>query len=110
MIQKKDGQDSGIRQIVGAVIDEKKNFTNYCIACLTLRGIWWWAPVYVVLASFAVVSAPVAFAAVVAMGLMFPISYIIGAKISKEDFWPTGEVVYGAAQGAIIAASLLLTF
>jgi len=107
MIPKRDGRDSGIHFLVSRIFDQRENFTNYCIACLFLRGIWWWAPVYAVLAVGGL-SIPIAVAATVAAGIMMPIAYYISGKNYGDKYWGMGEHIYGAMYGIILAIALIL--
>ena len=106
---RKDGKDIGIHQIASIFFKETKNFTMYCITCLFLRGVVWFAPIYAILVGFGLVTIPIAVVSTAIVGILFPISFIIGYKINKKSYWATGEYIYGAAQGAVLATSMIMT-
>jgi len=111
------GKSSGIHQIANAVFKETEDFTNYAILALTLRGIWWYAPVYAVLVYFNVIPFYIAIPAVLAIGVLFPICYRIATQLPKRlessiffgIYMNNAEKLYGLAQGAVIAASFWLS-
>jgi hypothetical protein len=103
---KKTGRDSGIHQIVSLIFDERKNFTNYCIACLFLRGIWWFAPTYAALQIIGGLSIEFAVIATIASGAAMPAAYYVAGQADKISFWTLGEKIYGAFYGAILAVVL----
>lgn len=103
---KKDGRDSGIHFLVSLVVKEFDNFTNYCIGCLFLRGIWWFAPIYAVLVVLGNLQIEYAVIATVASGIMMPISYYMAPKLTKGNWWSLGENIYGGFHGAILALAL----
>ena len=106
LLPKRDGRDSGIHFIVSRFVDQRKDFTRYCLACLFLRGIWWFAPVYAALAMSVDMNPLVAIAATLAAGVTMPLAYLIGGKTGK-GYWGNGEKIYGAFYGAILGLSLL---
>lgn len=103
-----DGKDSGIHAIAQLFVKQYDNFTNYSILCLFLRGIWWWAPVYVTVAVLGGMPIINAIVAIVATGIAFPVSFIVANKIRPNDFWGTGEYIYGGLQGVILAGAFYL--
>jgi len=117
-LARETGKSSGIHQIANFFFKETEDFTNYAILALILRGIWWWAPFYTVLAFFNVVSVSIAIIATIAMGLLFPVCYYIGGKLHEVDslrnsiffgiYMNNAEKIYGFAQGVIIALSFAL--
>lgn len=101
------GKSIGIHQLASVFVNELKDFEAYSKVCLVLRGIVWWAPVYAVFVYFGLVNIATAVLAVILMGMMFPITYRIGWKITKDSAYvPRAEQLYGFTQGIILALSL----
>lgn len=101
-------------QIDGSFEDRAKQYRKYATLALMLRGMYWWLPVYGVMAAFGVINWYVAVSAVVVLGLMFPIAAELGkrwkfervydlkfVKLSFSRGWENQEIVYGAMQGLV---------
>ena len=99
-------------QIDGSFEDRAKQYRKYAMVALMLRGIYWWLPVYLVLAAFGVIGWDIAVMAGVLLGIAFPIAAEIGRhwkftktydlkfiKLSFSQGWENQEVVYGLFQG-----------
>lgn len=84
----------------------------YCVLALSIRGFYWWLPVYLVLASFGVIGYIEALMIAVGLGIAFPIAAEIGRRIKFERIydlkfiklsfspgWENQEIVYGLMQG-----------
>ena len=108
-------------QIDGSFEDRAKQYRKYATLALMLRGMYWWLPVYGVIAAFGVISWYVAVSAAVALGVMFPIAAELGkrwkfervydlkfAKLSFSRGWENQEIVYGAMQGLVFWIVVLL--
>ena len=108
-------------QIDGSFEDRAKQYRKYATLALMLRGMYWWLPVYGVMAAFGVISWYVAVSAAVALGVMFPIAAELGkrwkfervydlkfAKLSFSRGWENQEIVYGAMQGLVFWIVVLL--
>jgi len=118
-LARETGKSSGIHQIANMFAKETEDFTSYAIISLILRGIWWWAPVFAVLAGFGAMHIPVAIIATLAMGIMFPICYYIGGQMHNKNimkdsiffgiYMNNAEKIYGFAQGAILALAFLFS-
>ena len=89
-----------------------KQYRKYATLALTLRGLYWWLPVYLVLAIFQIITYQEAFAIATLLGIAFPIACEIGKriksnktydlkfiKLSFSQGWENQEVVYGLFQG-----------
>ena len=76
---------------------------------------YWWLPVYSVLAAFGVISWYCAVMAGIGLGIAFPIAAEIGRRIKFERIydlkfiklsfspgWENQEIVYGAIQGSVM--------
>ena len=108
-------------QIEGSFEERAKQYRKYATLALMLRGIYWWLPVYGVMAAFGVISWYVAVSAAVALGVMFPIAAELGkrwkfervydlkfVKLSFSRGWENQEIVYGAMQGLVFWLVVLL--
>lgn len=102
-------------QIEGTFEQRSKQYRKYATLALMLRGMYWWLPVYLVLAAFGVISWYVAAIAGIGLGIAFPIAAEIGRhwkftrtydlKFINLNFspgWENQEVVYGAFQGIVM--------
>ena len=106
-----------IETIVGKFIDPKVRWLGYCRACLFLRGLLWWLPVFVPLLFVGVYGA-LLFAVALAAG--FPLACELGYRtkwtlrfraFEASDAWGRQEVFYGAMQDlAFIAIYLISKF
>ena len=108
-------------QIDGSFEDRAKQYRKYATLALMLRGMYWWLPVYGVMAAFGVISWYVAASAAVVLGVMFPIAAELGkrwkfervydlkfVKLSLSRGWENQEIVYGAMQGLVFWLVVLL--
>ena len=108
-------------QIDGSFEDRAKQYRKYATLALMLRGMYWWLPVYGVMAAFGVISWYVAVSAAVVLGVMFPIAAELGkrwkfervydlkfVKLSLSRGWENQEIVYGAMQGLVFWLVVLL--
>jgi len=100
------GKSSGIHQIVSMVVKEETNYELYTVLCLILRGIWWWVPVYAVLVFGGLVTIPVAVISVLVIGLLFPVCYYAGSKMSRSRYIGWAEGIYGFVQGAVLSVGI----
>ena len=102
-------------QIEGTFEQRSKQYRKYATLALMLRGMYWWLPVYGVIAAFGVISWQVAAVAGIVLGIAFPIAAEIGRrmtftreydlkfiKLSFSQGWENQEVVYGALQGIVM--------
>ena len=102
-------------KIDGTFKEQCKQYRRHATLALILRGMYWWLPVYLVLAAFGVISWHIAVMAGVGLGVAFPIAAEIGRhwkftrtydlkfiKLSFSQGWENQEVVYGAIQGAVM--------
>lgn len=120
-----------IHQIANSIVKEQcegsfekraNQYKRYATLALMLRGIYWWLPVYLVIAAFGVISWQVAVICGVGLGIAFPIACAIGReieftrvydlkfiKLSFSRGWENQEVIYGAMQGFVLGLSIFLT-
>lgn len=93
-----------------------KQYFRYAALALVLRGIYWWLPVYMVMAYFGVISYAEALTIGISLGLSFPIACKLGKiwnfnkKIGIVSFskgWENQEIVYGLFQGLAICYVIL---
>ena len=114
------GYRNGIHQVANAVFDEHKRYQAYCWLALTLRGIWWWVPVFVPFYIFGCfgdwgVGAVKLAVGVMALGIGFPLSVagarqwnLRRAKFNGNVVWAEAEVFYGAMHGGVLTLLLIL--
>ena len=102
-------------KIDGTFEEQCKQYRKHATLALMLRGFYWWLPVYLVLATFGVISWEIAVIAGVGLGLAFPLAAAIGREITFERIydlkfiklsfspgWENQEIVYGAIQGVVL--------
>lgn len=99
-------------KIDGTFEEQCKQYRKHATLAITLRGFYWWLPVYLTLALFNVITFAEAFAIASLLGIAFPIACEIGRritftktydlkfiKLSFSQGWENQEVVYGLFQG-----------
>ena len=102
-------------RIYGTFEEQCKQYRKHATLALMLRGMYWWLPVYLVLAAFGVISWQIAVMAGIGLGAAFPIAAEIGRhwnftrtydlkfiELSFSQGWENQEVVYGAVQGLVM--------
>ena len=102
-------------KIDGTFEEQCKQYRKHATLALMLRGMYWWLPVYLVLAAFGVIGLDIAVMAGIWLGMAFPIAAEVGKrwkfekvydlkfiKLSFSQGWENQEVVYGAVQGAVM--------
>ena len=107
-------------QIDGTFDQRAKQYRKYATLALMLRGMYWWLPVYGVIAAFGVISWQVAAVAGIVLGIAFPIAAEIGRrmtftreydlkfiKLSFSQGWENQEIVYGMIQGVVLWSVVL---
>lgn len=95
-------------QIIGEFETRLKQYFRYATLALVLRGIYWWLPVYMVMAYFGVISYVEALIIGICLGLSFPIACKLGKlwnfnkKFGVVVFnrgWENQEIIFGLFQG-----------
>jgi hypothetical protein len=99
-------------QIEGSFEKRANQYKRYATLALMLRGMYWWLPVYLVMAAFGVISWYVAVIAGLVLGLAFPLACELGRrwkfervydlkfiKLSFKRGWENQEIAYGLFQG-----------
>ena len=95
-----------IETIAGKFIDPKVRWLGFCRACLFLRGLIWWLPVFAPLVFAGIYGAPL-LAVLLAIG--FPLACELGyrarfefslKKLEISTAWARQELFYGAMQDA----------
>lgn len=104
---RKNGIHSLAKKVAGGHQEKPGQWRKYVFAALTIRGLYWWVPVYAVLA-IGGLNPAVAVAAMAASAAAFAPSYILARRISRSDYWGRGEVIYGFAYGTVLALAILL--
>ena len=108
-------------KIDGTFEEQCRQYRKHATLALMLRGMYWWLPVYLVMAAFGVISFGVAVIAGVVLGAAFPLACELGRrwkfervydlkfiKLSFSQGWENQEVVYGAMQGLVFWLVVLL--
>jgi hypothetical protein len=101
-------------KIEGSLDEQCRQYRKHATLAIVLRGMYWWLPVYMVMAAFGVISWYVAVIAGLVLGLMFPLACELGKrwkfervydlkfiKLSFSRGWENQEIVYGAMQGLV---------
>lgn len=107
-------------RIDGTFEQRALQYKRYATLALSLRGMYWWLPVFLVLAGFGLISFGTAAVAGILLGIMFPIACELGKrwkydrvydlhfiKLSFSRGWENQEAIYGAFQGIAIAIIIL---
>ena len=102
-------------KIEGSLDEQCRQYRKHATLAIVLRGMYWWLPVYMVMAAFGVISWYVAVIAGVVLGLAFPLACELGKrwkfervydlkfiKLSFSRGWENQEIVYGAMQGLVL--------
>lgn len=122
-----------IHYIANFLIDQTKYYKAYCILALSLRGIYWWLPLYTLLGwLFGQIVIGMILGLVI--GLLFSITAILGAKYDftySNDYieyfksktkmnntivyvcntnWERQEVIYGALQEITLWLLIITSF
>ena len=105
-----------IKEKVDGTFEEQcKQYRKHATLALMLIGMYWWLPVYLVLAAFGVIGWDIAVMAGIGLGAAFPIAAEIGRhwkftrtydlkfiELSFSQGWENQEIVYGAIQGFVM--------
>lgn len=99
-------------KIDGTFEEQCEQYRRHATLALILRGMYWWLPVYLVLAIFQIITYQEALIIATLLGIAFPIACEIGKrikfnktydlkfiKLSFSQGWENQEVVYGLFQG-----------
>lgn len=111
-----------IKEKVDGTFEEQcAQYRKHATLALILRGVYWWLPMYIVLALFGVISYEIAMMAGVGLGLVFPLAAAFGKrwkftrtydlkfiKLSFSQGWENQEIVYGAIQGLVMWLIILV--
>lgn len=114
-----EGIDNGIHWLANKIAPQAGNYIKYCITALTIRGAYWWILTLLPLVVFGYIGILPFVGSVIALGLAFPLSVIIGNYTeTKFDFsskifgfsgsWEQAEVWYGLAQDIVLGLLLFL--
>ena len=103
-------------RIEGGFTERLIQYNKYATLALALRGIYWWLPVYLVMAVFGLITFGDAIVASIILGLGFPLACFLGKYwnftkkygiLSFSRGWENQEIVYGLIQGLVFWAILL---
>lgn len=85
-------------------------YLKYAKTALTLRGIYWWMPIYLLMAYYDLTTWWLAILSSIILGVLFPVACIIGSKldyngkigvVNYSRGWENQELVYGLFQGIV---------
>lgn len=102
-------------QVEGSLITRSNQYRKYATLALTLRGLYWWLPMYLVLYYYNITTLLETFTIPMLLGIAFPIACYLSKlttftkKIGILSFsqgWENQEIIYGLFQG--IALSYIL--
>lgn len=75
-------------QTIGTFKHRSNQYMRYASLALSLRGVWWWLPLYILLAYIDLISYPEAFIGVLIISIMFPINCLLSRYIGfNRKFW-----------------------
>ena len=102
-------------KIDGTFEEQCKQYRKHATLALMLRGMYWWLPVYLVMAAFGAISWYVAIIVSIVAGIAFPIACELGKRwkftrtydlkfieLEMSPGWSNQEIVYGAIQGLVM--------
>ena len=108
-------------KIDGTFEEQGKQYRKHVTLALALRGLYWWLPVYLVLAIFQIITYQEALIIATLLGSAFPIAAEIGKritftkeynlkfiKLSFSQGWENQEVVYGLFQGIALWYTIIV--
>lgn len=117
ILETTEGKSNGIRWLASKIIDPTKNWLNYCIVALILRGFYWWTPTIAPL-YFVGYSWEYLLASIIVLSVSFPVAcelgYYFSDRISFEKFglsyaggWELQEGFYGLFQDLVFLGLIL---
>lgn len=106
-----------IHYIAQSIVKQENDYTRYCEIALTIRGLFWWLPILVLLGTIDLISwYQVAFSSVF-LAVGFPVACYLGTLLKVEykskylnlsQGWENQEVFYGLFHWIGIALVILL--
>ena len=105
-----------IHQIANILINQSNPY-KYSILALSIRGLYWWLPLYLLFAYIGLINYFEAIAIGVMLGIGFPIACILSRKFTFRfkyrylectDNWHRQELIYGFFQSLCITFSIFL--
>lgn len=70
-----------IHYLANAIVPQEKDYKRYCQVALAIRGLYWWLPIYLLLAFAGLLSYGSAVVAGIILGIGFPIACELGRKL-----------------------------
>lgn len=118
-IADEEGRRNGIHFLASLIVPETKNYYNYCVTALGIRGFYWFALAFLPLAIAGAVSWPIYLLSAAFMGIAFPVGVMIGKKTSEifnyefgffkmNGTWEHQEVWYGLALDVLIVILIII--
>lgn len=99
------------------VCKQTQNYKRYCQVALSIRGFWYWMPLYSFLVLIGLVQWYYAIVGVLVLSLGFPIACYVGKVwgfsyeskyFTSRPGWENQELVYGLLQGLVFWGCILL--
>lgn len=103
------GQKNGIHFLAHMIFKENQNYWAYCMLAFAIRGVYWWAPVALVLWFFGVLVPLQAVLWTLFLAVTLPVSYWLMSKVELFGlrYLARSEFLYGAIYGtALVYASM----
>lgn len=103
--------------IAGNLTVRLNQYHKYARLALSLRGYYWWMPVYIVMYFADIISITSLIVIPLVLAFLFPLACEIGKRLnfsfkflflSLNRGWENQELVYGLFQGIALALSLFL--
>lgn len=103
-------------RIEGSFSNRLIQYKMYAFTALTIRGFYWWLPVYMVIATLGLITFSDALLVSAVLGVSFPLACIVGKHwkftkkygiLSFSRGWENQEIVYGLIQGLVFWVVLL---
>ena len=108
-----------IHYIAQAIVKQENDYTRYCEVALTIRGLFWWLPLLVLLGTIDLISwYQVAFSSIF-LAVGFPVACYLGTLLKVEykskylnmsRGWENQELVYGLFHWIGINLALMIKF
>lgn len=106
-----------VDQLANLIVHEGKNYLWHCRVALFLRGVWWFGPLWVLFGVLGVASIWLCLAAILVIGLGFPVSCELARLVGTppawlgpylHNEWEFAEAVHGLVQGAMLGLMVVL--
>ncbi|BAQ16113.1 hypothetical protein [Methyloceanibacter caenitepidi] len=103
------GKINGTYWLAELIAPERKDYWAHCFLGAYLRGLWWWLPVFGVLAWFGLVNFVDGAVSAAALSFAFPVVYWLAYRLPEIfglRYLMRAEIIYGAIYGAVLGLTL----